>query len=113
MRNWPSQHLLQTDRLPDKLNGRCAVRSLSRFMFDRHKHPTFLDNAIATPPQPVRLRGNPNSPIRLHSVTHLFPRLIHAAMLDVPPCRVIVVGEVLLVVDDRPLAGAVDPVLDL
>lgn len=113
MSNRDTKHLLKADRLPDKLDRRRKMRPPSRLMLNGHVHPTFYYDSVAAATQPVDVRRDVHRPVDLHAMATLMAYGIYALMLKMATGRVIVVGEVLLMVDNRPLTRAVDPVLDL
>jgi hypothetical protein len=51
--------------------------------------------------------------MNLYTVANLMPNAVYPLMHEMTSGRVIVIGEVLLTVDDCPLTRAIDPVLDL
>ncbi len=88
------------------------VRPPSRLVFDRNESPTLNHDSVATPPQPVNVRSDVHRPVNLHAVSTLVANRVYTLVFKMAAGRVVVVGEVLLVMDDGPLARTVDPVLD-
>jgi len=82
-------------------------------VFNRSESFTLDHDAVTATAQPVYLRSDVHCPVDLYAVAALVAHGVDTLMLEVTPGRVIVFGEVLLVMDDRPLARAIDPVLDL
>lgn len=113
MLNWHGEHLLKADGLSDKLQRCCPVRLPSRLVFNWHKMVTVDHNAVAAATQAMNLGSDVNRPVDLHATTTLMPYGVYTLMFQMAPGRVIVVCEVLLVMDDRPLARAVYSVLNL
>jgi hypothetical protein len=111
--DWAAKHLFRTDRLSDELDYRCVVRPPSRLVFNWDESFTLDHDAVTATAQPVYVGGDVHCPVDLYAVATLVSHGIDTLMLEMTPGRVIVVGEVLLLMDDRPLAGTVNPVLDL